>query len=213
MSQRALLILGAGTFAIEVLEAAELSGRTVCGFVVSDASLRPSALKEGRPVFTLDDLPSDVDDLEAVGGIVSTRRSALVEAVAARGFGFGTVCHPSAIVSPRAHVGAGVMIGARAIVSANSTIGPHTILNRGANVAHDVSLGAFTTVGPGAVIAGAVTIGPRVWIGVGAVVRDHVTIGEGALVAAGALVMKPVRPHTLVAGSPARVKREGVDGH
>ncbi len=213
MSQRALLILGAGTFAVEVLEAAELAGRTVRGFVVSDAALRPSALKEALPVFTVDDVPCDFDDVEVVGGIVSTKRSGLVEAMAARGFRFGTVRHPSAIVSPRATVGAGVMIGAGAIVAANTTIGPHTILNRGANVAHDVHLGAFTTIGPGVVIAGAVTVGARAWLGVGVVVRDHLTIGEGALVAAGAVVVKPVPPRTLVAGWPARVKREGVDGY
>jgi len=62
------------------------------------------------------------------------------------------------------------------------------------------------------VIAGAVTVGARAWIGVGAVVRDHLSIGEGAVVGAGALVVKPVAAHTLVAGSPAVVVREGVDG-
>jgi acetyltransferase-like isoleucine patch superfamily enzyme len=39
-----------------------------------------------------------------------------------------------------------------------------------------------------------------------------VSIGEGAVVAAGALVVKPVAPHTLVAGSPATVMRDEVDG-
>ena len=46
----------------------------------------------------------------------------------------------------------------------------------------------------------------------GAVVRNQLTIGEGAVVGAGAVVVKPVSPHTLVAGSPASVMREGVDG-
>jgi acetyltransferase-like isoleucine patch superfamily enzyme len=46
----------------------------------------------------------------------------------------------------------------------------------------------------------------------GAVVLDLVYSGEGAVVAAGALVVKPVAPHTLVAGSPATVMRDEVDG-
>ena len=64
----------------------------------------------------------------------------------------------------------------------------------------------------GGVIAGAVTVGERAWIGVGAVVRDHLAIGEGAVVAAGAVVVKAVPAHTLVAGVPAAIVRDGVDG-
>ncbi len=212
MNERPLLILGAGTFAVEALEAAELSGLTVCGFLVSSAEYRSAPALEGLPVFVPEDLPFAPADVACVAGIVSTKRRVLVEAVAARGFTFAVVTHPAAIVSPRARLMPGALIGAGAIVSANSTVGPHVILNRGANVAHDVELGAFATVGPNAVIAGAVVVGARAWIGVGAVVRDHLAIGEGAVVGAGALVVKPVAAHTLVAGSPATVVRDGVDG-
>ncbi len=212
MTERPLLILGAGTFAVEALEAAELSGHTVCGFLVSSAEYRTSPLLERLPVFVPEDLPFAPADVVCVAGIVSTRRRTIVEAMAARGFTFAVVTHPAAIVSPRALLEPGALIGAGAIVSAHTRVGRHVILNRGANVAHDVELGAFATVGPNAVIAGAVTVGARAWIGVGAVVRDHLSIGDGAVVGAGALVVKPVAAHTLVAGSPAAVVREGVDG-
>lgn len=212
MNERPLLILGAGTFAVEALEAAELSGRTVCGFLVSSAEYRTAPALEGLPVFVPEDLPFAPADVACVAGIVSTKRRVIVEFVEARGFTFAVVKHPSAIVSPRAELEPGALLGAGAIVSANTRVGRHVILNRGANIAHDVQLGAFATVGPNAVIAGAVTVGSRAWIGVGAVVRDHLAIGEGAVVGAGALVVKPVAAYTLVAGSPAGVVREGVDG-
>lgn len=207
-----LVILGAGTFATEVLEAAELGHREVRGFLVSDASWRAQPTHEGLPVYTPEDLPFGPDEIHLIAGIVSTKRRQIVEAMAARGFAFGTVQHPSAIVSPRARIAAGAFIGAGVIVSAHTQVGPHVILNRGANVAHDVVLGPLATVGPGAVIAGAVAVGPRAWIGVGAVVRDHLEIGTGAVVAAGAVVVKPVTAGTLVAGTPAAVVRDGVDG-
>ena len=213
MPERPLVILGAGTFAIEVLEAAELSGREVRGFLVSAPEWRTSPTHEGLPVHTPDDLPLAPDAAHLVAGIASTKRRAPIEEMTRRGFAFAAVRHPSAIVSPRATVGRGAFIGAGVIVSANTIVGPHVILNRGANVAHDVELGACATVGPGAVIAGAVTVGARAWIGVGAVVRDHLAIGEGAVIAAGAVVVKPVRANTLVAGCPAAVVREGVDGY
>ena len=212
MPERPLVILGAATFAIEVLEAAELSGREVRGFLVSDTGRRTAPTHEGLPVFTPDDLPWGPDELRLVSGIVSTKRQLLVEEMTRRGFEFGVVRHPSAVVSPRATVAPGAFIGAGVIVSARTVVGRHVILNRGANTAHDVSLGTFATVSPGAVIAGGVTVGARAWIGVGATVRDHIDIGDGAVVAAGAVVVKPVAAHTLVAGCPAAVVREGVDG-
>lgn len=213
MPDRPLVIIGAGTFAIEVLEAAQLSRREVRGFLVSEPKWRTSATHEGLPVHTPDDLPWVPGDVELVAGIVSTKRRVPIEEMAGRGYAFAVVRHPSAVVSPRAIVGPGAFIGAGALVSANTTLGAHVILNRGANVAHDVQLGDCSTIGPGCVIAGAVTVGARAWIGVGAVVRDHLAIGEGAVVAAGAVVVKPVAANTLVAGCPATLVREGVDGY
>jgi sugar O-acyltransferase (sialic acid O-acetyltransferase NeuD family) len=209
---RPLVILGAGTFATEVLEAAELSGRRVLGFVVSGEAFRTSGIHEGLPVAVAGDLAWSPAEAECIAGIISTKRQAVIELMAAKGWTFAAVRHPTATVSPRARVAAGSFIAAGTIVSANSRIGMHAIVNRGANIAHDVDLGDFATVGPGAVVAGAVNVARRAWIGVGAVVRDHVSIGEGAVVAAGALVVKPVAPHTLVAGSPATVMRDEVDG-
>ncbi|MGN0282150.1 MAG: acyltransferase [Prevotella sp.] len=46
-----------------------------------------------------------------------------------------------------------------------------------------------------------------VWIGANAVVLAGVTIGHHSVVAAGAVVNRDVPPHSLVAGVPAKVKR------
>ncbi len=45
------------------------------------------------------------------------------------------------------------------------------------------------------------------WIGAGAIILPGVTVGEHAIVAAGAIVTKDVPDRTIVAGNPARVKR------
>jgi serine O-acetyltransferase len=44
----------------------------------------------------------------------------------------------------------------------------------------------------------------NVLIGASATILGNITIGRGAQIAAGSLVLKPVEPHTMVAGSPAR---------
>jgi acetyltransferase-like isoleucine patch superfamily enzyme len=54
----------------------------------------------------------------------------------------------------------------------------------------------------------AITIEDDAWIGSRAVVLPGVTIGRGSIVAAGAVVREPVAPYTIVAGVPARAKRQ-----
>jgi acetyltransferase-like isoleucine patch superfamily enzyme len=52
---------------------------------------------------------------------------------------------------------------------------------------------------------GGVTIGDRVWIGDKATILSGVTIGEGSIIGANSVVTEDVPPHSVVAGSPARV--------
>jgi carbonic anhydrase/acetyltransferase-like protein (isoleucine patch superfamily) len=70
-------------------------------------------------------------------------------------------------------------------------------------------IGDLVTVGHNVVLHGCI-VGDGATIGMGATVLNGATIGEGALVAANALVLEgfQVPPHTLVAGVPAKVRRE-----
>lgn len=67
---------------------------------------------------------------------------------------------------------------------------------------HDPQSPTFAGVG------GPVIIEDHAWIGVRALLLPGVRIGEGAVVAAGAVVTRDVAPYTIVAGVPARVRRE-----
>lgn len=211
MPEIPLLILGAGSFAIETLEIAELAGgfRPV-GFVVSERTPGQEG-HAGLPVFTEDAIPAELADAQVVAGIVSTRRRPFIERMAGRGFSFTTLRHPTAVISPRAAIGSGAIIGAGVIVASNTRVGSHVLLNRGANIGHDNELGEYSTISPGATLAGAIAVGPGAYVGVGAVIRDHLTIGAGAIVAAGAVVVKPVEASTLVGGCPAIVMRRAVE--
>ncbi len=61
-------------------------------------------------------------------------------------------------------------------------------------------------INPGA----SVSIGDHVWLGLRTMVMKGAVIGSGAITAAGAIVSGEVAGNTIVAGSPARMVRDGV---
>lgn len=70
-------------------------------------------------------------------------------------------------------------------------------------------LGEEVSVGHGAVLHGC-TVGAGSLVGMGAVIMNGAVVGEGSIVAAGAVVREGFQapPRSLLAGVPARVKRE-----
>jgi acetyltransferase-like isoleucine patch superfamily enzyme len=56
------------------------------------------------------------------------------------------------------------------------------------------------------------TIERGAWIGIGAAIVGNVTVGQGAVVGANCVVRHDVPPFTVVAGDPARIVRQYVDG-
>lgn len=130
---------------------------------------------------------------------------------------------PTVFIAPNAVVIGDVEIGEHSSVWFNSVIrgdvyyiriGNNTNIQDG-SVIH-VTTDTYATIIGNSVIMGhnvvahGCTIRDKALIGMGSILLDTCEIGEQALVAAGSLVpmgMK-VPPRTLVAGMPARVKRE-----
>lgn len=200
-----LLILGAGTFAIETLDIAEtIGGFTPLGFVNSLEQPEPGLRHAGLPVFWSEALPYGPGACLLVAGIVSPRRRGLIARMEERGYGFARLIHPSAMISRRATIGVGCVINAGVVISAGATVAEHVIINRGALIGHDGQIGAYTTIGPGANLAGMVRVGAEAIIGVGAVVSDHLTIGARAQVGAGTTVVRNVAEGAVVVGLAGR---------
>ncbi len=53
-----------------------------------------------------------------------------------------------------------------------------------------------------------VNIGNNVWIGSNSTILPGVNIGDGAIIAAGSVVINDVLKNTIVAGNPAKIKKE-----
>jgi carbonic anhydrase/acetyltransferase-like protein (isoleucine patch superfamily) len=133
--------------------------------------------------------------------------------------------HPTAFVASGARVIGAVTLGEGASVWYNAvlradgdtiTIGANTNLQDNVSVHVDrgspVVIGENVSVGHNAVVHGC-TVGDGALIGMGSVVLSNSVIGAGSLVAAGAVVLEGtvVPPGSLVAGVPAKVRRELTD--
>jgi carbonic anhydrase/acetyltransferase-like protein (isoleucine patch superfamily) len=112
------------------------------------------------------------------------------------------------------HAGASVWYGAvlrgdveRITVGARSNVQDNCTLH--ADPGFPVTVGERVSIGHNAVVHGA-TVGDDCLIGMGATVLNGAVIGAGSLVAAQALVPQgmQVPPGSLVAGVPAKVRRE-----
>ena len=84
-------------------------------------------------------------------------------------------------------------------------IGPHCYIT---DFDHDLIVDLDRSFHRGDKVFGAVVIEDNVWIGAGVTILKGVTIGKNAVVAAGSVVTKNVAPNTVVAGVPARFKKE-----
>jgi maltose O-acetyltransferase len=109
-------------------------------------------------------------------------------------------------------------------IGADTWLSPGVIAHT--NVAAEIRIGARCDIGPGVEFitgshalsgpsrragegaAGTIDIGDGCWIGARSVILGNVTIGSGCIVGAGSVVTQSVPANTLVAGVPARTKRQ-----
>jgi len=85
------------------------------------------------------------------------------------------------------------------------------VIHKEAVIGERVEIMQNVTIGGNARTDGAPVIGDDAYIGAGAMVLGPLSIGRGGGVAAGAVVLQDVPPHSVVAGVPGRVVREGID--
>lgn len=136
-------------------------------------------------------------------------RDATIRRLREDGWALPSFVAPSAVLSPVAALGEGVLLMPGAVVNAYARLGDGAVVNTAASVDHDCVLGDAVHVAPGARLAGTVTVGAGSLVGVGAAVVPSVRIGSWSVVGAGAVVVQDVPDRTTVIGVPARAMQEG----
>lgn len=138
---------------------------------------------------------------------VTDPRAEVYERTRAQGYRFVAAVHPSAIIDPRATIGAGPTVAESVIVKTDSRIGDNVLLNTASIVEHDCRIENHVHIATGARLSGEVWVGAGAHVGAGASVRQGVRIGRRAIVGVGAAVVHDVPDGAVVVGVPARVLR------
>ena len=211
-----LIIIGAGAQARYILNTVNLTtGIEVIGLV--DTFNNPAMWNkevDGALVLGNLDILKDyppASDLRVISAIANLdTKIPVVEDLRKRGYNFYNIIHPSAVISWRATLGAGIIINAGVVIETGAAIHDHVIIHAGCVVEHDNVLENFVNLGPGVHTAGRVHIQTGAIIYTGASIIPNITIGERAVVGAGAVVIQDVDPDVTVVGVPAQpVKKTG----
>ena len=115
--------------------------------------------------------------------------------------------HPTAVVETK-RFGHGNLVCPNAVIHIDSNIGNCTIINTGSVVEHDCWVGDFSQISPNATLCGHVQVGENCFISAGSTIIPKVLIGNNSTVAAGSVVREDVPPNVMVAGVPAKVKKQ-----
>lgn len=177
-----LLLVGAGGFGRVVLE--HTSALYDCAFLDDgDATVVDGVPVVGKTCDMAAFYPEYKLLLVTIGN--NKLRERLYKQAAEIGYTFPNIIHPTAYVSPRAHIGSGCVLLNNAVVQNDARCGDGCILNPGVELHHDSTIGSYCLVYTNSVIRSLTTVGDRVWIGstatvsTSAVVPDDEIIGDG----------------------------------
>ena len=208
---RELVVLGAASVALNVLEIATALGYEVLSMVdetlPQDVEPQP---RFGVPVERSIDRWLDnrrVSLAVAIGD--NLRRARAVERLLryVDETRFPSLVHPAASVSPFATVGPGCFVLPCSAIVANAQLGGFNYVSSNTMVGHDVVVNRGAWIGAGASLGGWSVIGARTFVGMNSVIREKVTIGEDVVVGAGSYVNCDLEDRVVAVGSPARILR------
>ncbi|HEV3023789.1 MAG TPA: acetyltransferase [Pirellulales bacterium] len=201
------VIFGAGAQGRVVLEILRAGPPAERYWLVDDTVELHGTEVGGVPVVGRDELGplAGRDDVRAIVAIGhNPNRLKIARQLSALKLKFGNAIHPSAVVSPSASLGEGIVICPQTVVWAGAKLGDHVIVNSGSVVEHDCVLDDVSALGPGVHLAGRVRIGRLSFVGAGATINPRIMIGPESIVGSGSVVTKSVGPDLVAYGVPAR---------
>jgi sugar O-acyltransferase (sialic acid O-acetyltransferase NeuD family) len=204
MKTTSVAVLGAGGFAAEIVEAAELAGWTISGLYDDDDTANGRIIMGRRCFGTSLDFEQGPKGFYVFAIGTNKVRKQLAVRLEAAGHAAIALVDPRANVSRSAEIGPGAYVGAGAFVGPQVKVGRHVIVNLGSSVAHDAVLGDWSQVCPGARVSGFGVLGEGAFMGSNAVLGPHGVMGAWARLGAASFASRAVTAGSLAVGVPAR---------
>lgn len=179
-----LLLVGAGGFGRVVLEHA--AGLYDCAFLDDGDAV----VVDGVPVIgKTSDMASFYPEYKLLLVTIGNNklREQLYMEAAPIGYSFPNIIHPSAYISPHAHIGSGCVILNNAVVQNNAKCGDGCILNPGVELHHDSTIGSYCLIYTNSVVRSLSYVGDRVWMGTNATVSTSAKVPDDAVIKDGAV--------------------------
>jgi acetyltransferase EpsM len=199
METKSVLIIGAGGHAAEIRDyirhynqASNQEQISVLGFIDDDP--KPHAHYGFEEPFLGDITNHDVrTDCHYLMGIANLKyRKSIIERFTAAGAQFIGLVHPTALVSPSAKLGVGVVISHNASIGPKVKIGNFNMLNSRCTIGHDTVMGDYNFISPKVALSGNTQMGDNNMIGTNASTIPGAKIGNNNTVGAGMIVYKPI---------------------
>lgn len=198
MTSKTLIIVGAGGFGREVLHWAEdqmFAGKaefTKLAFIDDNIEgVPPSVAKYMRS--SIQNYVPQEGDLAVIAVGKPKARRALAETLTKRGTTFGSVIHPSAMITRSAHHETGLVLCPYSTLSVGAVAGKHLHINFNSTIGHDCTLGDFITVSSHVDVMGNCEIEDGVFFGSGARVLPGCKVAQESSIGAGTTVQRSIK--------------------
>ena len=172
MSEKKLLILGAGGFGQSIAEVAEILGNWESISFVDDHWPEQQQLNCYTIISNIQNLKFlDFQNFEAIIAVGNNQiRQKWQQLLLDLSIPITTIIHPQTVIAPSAKIGRGVSIMAGCILGMNTIIQDGVILNIGTLLDHDVIIEAFSHLSVGVKVAGGKTITASSFLGIGTII-------------------------------------------
>lgn len=125
-------------------------------------------------------------------------RKGIVQEFKMKGATFISLIHPTALISPSAHIGEGVVISHNASVGPKAVVGDFNVLNSRCTVGHDTKMGSFNFISPQTALSGNTKIGNENMFGTNSATIPGIQVGNQNKIGAGMIVYKNIADNETV---------------
>lgn len=150
----------------------------------------------------------EIEFLVAVGE--PQDRQLLADKIKKHGYKLTTYIDDTAIVSPTAQIGDGVIIWSNTVIDSQAKIRSNVLIEHQCYIGHDSVVGENSVVSSNSMIGGFSYIGGTTFLGISTAVRDRIKIGDGVIVGIGSVVVRDVENDMTVVGNPAKTMKGSV---